>query len=330
MYEDIVLQLLDTTPRRPLSVFGVLRGRKTASVLFAGLEYGILQWRGLLEGLSRQQFLQQIEQLTQRGLTVMADERVYLTPLGVREQVAARERTVLPENYHREYDATKFTDRFFLGVQVVSEGLAQNRQYAPVTSDWGTQTWVRNWYRQWHKQLSAIVDELTAAFTALPEAQADYLARQLVGHAYNGSLSDTAETPLTGITAMSSLLNEIATKTAQYPALAMLWGGPVTNLSQGALACVARFKEGVPVATIATQVRRKESTINEYIQLEAMLGTPINPAELMPQTTLDVLTQAWQQGIRDYQTLMQRAESLTFMQVRLFQIWQLRKESQDE
>lgn len=325
MLDDIIIQMLSTTPRRPLSVWGILSGRKTASVLFAGLEYGILQWRNLVPHCNRERFLQVITNFSQRQLVVVDGPMVALTSRGVKAQRVAAEKLPLPTDYQYANQPLVFADRLFLAVQVVSEAEAQNKEYVPVTADWQVQQWVRGWYRQWAGKKDAVVDELERTFTAMPQDLANYLAQQFVGHGYNGQMAPTLS--MTLLASLSALLRQVAAQADEFPALASLWGGPVSVVAPKAIVAANLLKQGQDLPAIAGQMRRKLSTINEYVQEFAILVDPIAPEVLAQPAQIAALNAAWTRGERGYQQLLQAASDLQFMQVRLFQIWQLQKEA---
>lgn len=325
MLTDIIIQMFDCDPRRPLSVFGVLRGRKTASVLYAGLEYGIQQWRGLIPRLDRSALLKIVEQMVANGLATEQAAGLVLTPAGQTAKKAAAEKCPLPSAYRQEYQARIFSDRLFLAVQVISEALANNHKYVPVSADWQVQGAVRTWYRAFSTRLPAVVAELTAAFELLPTDAADTLAGSFVGHDYSGRVQDNDW--LVNLGNISMLIEIIANDPAEYPALTMLWGGPGQLVSDKAIYCVEQLIAGRAIDQIAKQLHRKISTVNEYLQESAILATPLNPRTLLEKDMEQALATAWKSGTRNYQELLLVDTRLTFMQVRLFQIWQLREEA---
>lgn len=323
MLPDIIIQLFAKTPRRPVSVWSLLRGKTTASVLFAALEYDILQWRKLLPNCTRSDFMTVIDGFIKRGFMTGDASNVALTSAGISAQSAATARNPLPQQYQYASNAPVFGDRLFLGVQVVSEALAGNNRYVPVTSDWQVQRWVRAWYAQVHADLPAVATELTTAFGQLPDATADQLAAQLVGHDYNGQ--DVQFSALQNLAAISALAAIIAPQPDTYPLLTALWGGPRALVSANTLACVAQVERHVALADIARMMRRKLSTVNEYVQVYAILVRPLTPALFLTADQIATLQRAWAQGQRSYKELLAAVPESDFVPVRIFQIWQLRK-----
>ncbi|WP_164847974.1 helix-turn-helix domain-containing protein [Lacticaseibacillus hulanensis] len=325
MFDDIFIQMLAETPRRPLSVWGIISGRKTASVLFAGLEYGILQWQGLTPQCPRSAILSATAKLVQAGYATDDGTAIALTQSGLAEKRRAAVRTPLPVHYAPDNNVRVFGNRLFLAVQAVSEAMAGNAQYVPVSADWQVQRYVRSWYKHWATRLQDVASELTAAFARLPEQTADNLAGQFVGHGYNGRVQ--ASDWLTNLDELSALVQVVWQNVKTMPALAALWGGPTPQAGPKAEYCVQLFESGQSLETIAQELGRKQSTVNEYLLTYAILVRPLAPELLASAGQIAALTASWAAGVRSYQELLQCSPELTFMQVRLFQIAQLRREA---
>lgn len=315
--DAVLLQLLDDQPQRPLGLWGILTGRKTASIMFAGLEHSQLQYFGLLPDLTKPEYLAAVRRLQQDRLLNQAEQKVWRSAAGRARcaDMAALQNAL--KAYAPSFGVTQFDPRFFLAVQVVSEASYQQRRYAPISADWQVQQYVRRWYRTVFSALNGAISELHALFSQLDPQVADYLAALMVGHDYVGS-GVSQDSYLYRELALSALLRVLEERPAS--AWTQLWGGRVDLIPAAAAQTCAEFVQGATVAQLVKKKNRRLSTITEHLQIAAILGTPLPLDRFLSAEQQATLEAAWAQGQRSYQDLLAALPGAEFLQVRMFQI----------
>ncbi|WP_196246195.1 helix-turn-helix domain-containing protein [Lacticaseibacillus zhaodongensis] len=322
--DDILLLLLDDQPQRPLGLWGVITGRKTASIMFAGLQHQQLHYFGLLAGLSKPDYLAAVQRLLTAKLLQQTDEQVWRTATGRARCAQLHGMAATLASYDPELNVQQFAPRFFLAVQVLSEASYQQRQYVPLSADWQVQQYVRRWYHGTRAELADTVQELTVIFSQLHPATADYLAMLMIGHEYVGSGADQ-DSPLRRELALCDLLHTIESRPAS--AWQRLWGGRISLLPPAAAQTSAEFLRGASVQELVARKHRRISTITEHLQLAAIMGQQLPLDRFLSVQQQAVLATAWAGGQRTYQELLAALPGVEFLQVRMFQIMMYRRQN---
>lgn len=317
MLPDLVIQFFNTQPRRERSVFGLLTGKQTISILYAALSHHQLQWLHLYPGLSKEAFLAAVTRLKAQKYLAATETGLVLTEAGQKRQIQAAQMVSLPGHYQPWMRVDKFAPRFFLAVQVLSEASYHSQAYRPISTDWATQQAVKRWYRK--TPIKTAVTELTDLFERLPESLADELAANLVGHEYAGQHRPaTLQAHFANVNALAAVVREIAAAKNQWYAL---WGGPQDLVTRPAQATLKQVWSDVDLATVAAQSHRKMSTVKEHLLLAAIMGQDVPITKLIPPAVHHALDQAtqWQ----DHQALLATIPDSEFFQIRLFQIFKM-------
>lgn len=318
MLTDLVVQLFDDRPRRETAVYMLLNGKKTLSVLFAALQHDQLQWLQLYPTLAREDFQAAVAELVKAG--TLQQSGAELTLADPAAKTAAAKRLPLPVHYQPWMGLAGFEQRLLLGVQAVSEASFHENQYRPAVRDWATQQAVRRWYQT--SNAAALPQELTAAFTALPQASADRLASRLIGHDFVGSAQPAG---LFGMLQTLDDLGQLVMLIAahpEWPAVNQLWGGKVKLLSPSNYRACQLIEAGQTREQVSKQLRLKPSTVNEHLLGATIFGwlPPVkalySPALLAAFAQVPPLEQ-------DYQKLLAAVPEAEFFHVRLFQILNL-------
>ncbi|WP_461213098.1 helix-turn-helix domain-containing protein [Lacticaseibacillus sp. GG6-2] len=317
MLDDLLIQFFDAQARRETSVYLLLIGKKTLSILYAALSHHQLQWLQLYPTLQRADYQAAIARLVAEGALkaganglVLADEAA---------KAAAAQRVPLPEHYRPDLAVHDSVPKFQLAVQVLSEASYHERRYRPVVQDWAVQQAVRRWWQDC--DVPSATAALEAAFATLPQASADALAHRLVGHAYVGDArpADLAGW-LHGIDELAQLISVIATSPATS-AWYRLWGGPKPLGTASAYQVLALITQGRSKAQAAAQLRLKPSTINEHLLTVVIEGADLPLTQFYTVEQRQALSQ--QDATAGYSALMAAVPDCDFFQVRLYQILRL-------
>lgn len=318
MLTELLLQFFDDQPRRKASIYSLLTGKKTISTLYAAMLHHQLQWLQFYPTLAREDFQAALAKL-------LAQEKIHQTSLGLvladpAAKAKAAEDLPLPTAFRPNFDLAQFAPKFYLAVQVVSEALAGERRYRPITSDWQTQQAIRRWYHRVAGDPAQVAAELTAAFTTLPQETGDLLASRLVGHDYVGQAhgGDLAA-QLQETEALATLVTAIASH-PEWQQLNALWGGLKPLLSPSNYRAVQLLQNGLNPQQIAQQLRLKDSTVNEHILGAAIWGAKIPVAQLYDRALLAAFSAVQDPFYGDYQQLLEQVPISDFFHSRLYQI----------
>lgn len=315
MLSDLLIQLFDDQPRRPTSLYLLLNGKKTLSILYAAMQHDQLQWLQLYPTLSRDDYQAAIAKLH-------AQHALKSTPVGdlladPAAQRAAALRVPLPHHYQPALGVHDFWLLFQLAVQVLSEASYHERRYRPVSQDWAQQRRIRQWWGQ--QDAAAAVSALHACFEKLPATVGDDLAQQLVGHDFVGGAEPaTLAEALARIDAVAALIEQIAAQGSASPWY-QLWGGPRPLGTPSQYDAVRLAQQGLDRPAIAARLRLRPSTVNEHLLIAAIQGADLPLAQLYPQALRQAFSQLAQPQA-DYHDLLDAVAGSDFFQVRLFQI----------
>ena len=317
----LILAGLTAQPQRALSLYGVLSGRQTASTVFSGMEQGNLRLYGVTPRLSRGDFENEVAALVRAGLIAQQKAGLCLTDAGAATRSADTAFAAALKTFRPDYGVQAFLPQFYLAVQTLSELSYGNHRYRPAIADLHVQARVRWWYGQLGQTAPAAVAELTTLFTALSQQTADTLAGQLLAHGYSGN-PEASTNELAIELAGCALLAQMSP--TQSPHWYQLWGGRQPLLSQPMQQTVSEFNAGASIEQIAQRRRLRVSTVNEHLQVAAIFGVPLTFSRFYPAAAKPQLLATWKAGQHSYRELLDVLPDLEFMQVRMFQIEQLR------
>lgn len=321
--------------RRPLALKALLKGRRTVSNLYAGLDYGLLSLYQLLPHLPAKKFEQALQQLIAAGLLTQQGRQARLTVAGQKAKIAASQQLFLPQHYAglKFQNSREFVARLLLATQAVSELIRHNRHYFPLAVNWATQQAVKNWLQQQNAQTiaSKLQREWQLLLTALPQWQADYYSQFLLGHQVQPASTQQADqwfawSSLTGVCVRQDtthwLLQQITQFPARFPLLASLWQPLATGpLGASAAQTVVLCQQGLSLTAISQQRRVKQNTLKEHL-LEAAILLPDFPFDhyLTAQTQQQLAMVFADQPVATWQFSQLAATDLSFFDYRLFQI----------
>lgn len=321
--------------RRPLAIQALLKGKRTVSNLYAGLDYDLLPLYQLLPHLAASKFQQALARLIADGLLEQQTRAVRLTAAGTAIKEAHRATVFLPQHYSgfTFQHSREFSDRLFLATQVVSELQAHNRRYFPLEVSLLTQQRVKQWLRQ--QDISIVAERLQHEWelflAILPTVQANYYSQFLLGHEVQRATTAQADqlagwTTLTGELVRQDishhLLSLVTAQAARFPLLAALWqplaSGP---LSQSATQTINLLQQGNTLAAISRQRRVKLNTLKEHL-LEAAILLPDFPfaTYLSAPARQELATAFSDQPLADWRFDQLTNTALSFFEFRLYQI----------
>ena len=307
MLDDFLLQFFDDQPRRATSLYLLLTGKKTLSVLFAALEHQQLQWLHLYPTLSRPDFQAAIDRLQAAHHLEKTDSGLVLGDVSVQLKK-------LPTAYQPWMGLHAFSPKFHLAVQMLSEASFHNARYRPVTQDWAIQQQLRQWWQHLDRQTA--ISELKALLEALGDEAAANILSTMIGHDFVGAgqVDDISQ-----IQALAQLIAQLDAGLA--PSWQILWGGRKPLGTKTQYAALQMIQQGATREQVSQRLHLKPSTINEHLLGAAIFGADLPLAQLYPVAMVAQLNQA--DAHLNYQPLLEQIPDSNFFQIRLFQILSL-------
>ncbi len=308
MLDDFLFQFFDEKPRRATSLYLLLTGKKTLSVLFAALEHQQLQWLHLYPTLLRPDFQAAIARL-------LNAHHLEKTETGLkRVEPIAAQTSSLPTAYQPWMGVHTFTPKFQLAVQMLSEASFHNARYRPVTQDWAIQQQLRQWWQKIDRQTT--IAELKTLLDAIGDEAAINLLNTMIGHDFVGAGNVTE---IAQIQALAQLITQLDAGIA--PSWHMLWGGRKPLGTKTQYVALQMIQQGATAELVSQRLHLKPSTINEHLLGAAIFGADLPLARLYPQAMIKTLAQA--DARLNYQQLLDQIPNSDFFQIRLFQILSL-------
>lgn len=337
--DELLYFFSKTQPRRPTVVRQVLSNKRTVSNLFWGMRYGIIDWLAVCPRLERAKFDGEIKELIRRGrLIETGDREVLLTETGVK-QCAAFESQHYRIKKPAIFGALKtqlWQELLRLLVQVISEASYHNRRYFVVASSFQAQTIIKRWYKENRQyDLGRVLGEQLLLFLENVDRQhADIFMQLFSGH---DVIAKTIE-QVAADTNYSACDVQFLWEDLSASLAAFLYNGssifkslvaPLmvsSRLSKSAAATYGLYESGLPLSTIKTKRRLKESTVIEHL-LEAAIFVPtFDFKRLLSVKDYYVLRQLFQGNIDNwsYKKLESVEPTVSFAKFRLYQIEQTR------
>lgn len=336
---NYLLTLFDEHPRHYRVIEGILRGRRTVSILFWGQQYGILHWLRASPQLSRHAFDSHLRSFAKQGLLTFDQDQLtaQLSPEGVQAVDQFKKHYYWPSYDRWAWTAENpaLTSRFFLGVQAVSELSHHCNRYVPIMTSPRELNAVRSWLHQPLDRLrDDIYDEILGWAQQLSQTDsrlANLLVHQLPGFGQSG-WTDADAVKLLQVTSM------------ELPVIQRdLWAalGHWILIGDGPLATLCRplvktsplntttmqtlrfFQGGYSINDISRRRHLKQSTIREHL-LQAAILMPgcLDLARLLGQDRLQKLQRHYSGPASSwhFDPLGEQDKARAFFEFRAYQI----------
>ncbi|MDR0922598.1 MAG: helix-turn-helix domain-containing protein [Lactobacillales bacterium] len=190
MFDTFILSLFAHGYKvKPSTLFHLLKGKRSSSVLVYGFFYQSLQYVGLFPKLSEEKYNQLLKDFFQKRYLAHFGEEVKITELGLKQvEHFPKGLTSHIDNYHFARGEEKIWRLFLFSIQVVSEFTHQERKYLPIENTPFYTTLVKRWFATMNKEnfSEKFKEELIFLLDRVEIETANELALQFTGHARNG------------------------------------------------------------------------------------------------------------------------------------------------
>lgn len=323
------------------TLFHLLRGKRTVSVLMNGFLFDNLAYFCLFPDIEEKLFYKQLQQLIKEELLTFSKEtaEAQITTKGI-ECLFKNADTITYHTAHLNgYKYAKTEEEMwrllqFL-VQVTSHLSYRDKQYIPLEASPRYQWKVKALISKLNKEIlgSNMKSEWSSVFSQLSEGEANFIAQQFSGYRLNGKaeqqlLSDTSD--FKRVLYRKNVYHHLFSRIESLPDDAIIREALKEDLEKNQNQSMLRTRElwqsGRSLSEI-TQVRQmKPSTVNDHILELAISTDSVDFESLIPLDDkkrlemLDAPCQTWR-----YAELRQQFE-LDYFSFRLYQIIQLKKE----
>lgn len=326
--DQLILALLQTREKlKATTLYHLLTGKKTSSILVYGYFTELLPYFGLFKGWSQAQFQKVLQQLATEN--VLQFDGTWLR-LIEGKTAAVLDLTKFPHlaGFPLQRFDEVFWSRFLLAMQVLAQQNQQEKNYQPVVTDLVIQNDVKSWLQQMAPTAAAkalVVAEFYQLLASLPVDTAERLIRQFTGPHHPGEVTWQIYGTKTLLSYLQYKddLHAFLQEAAHYPKFQQLVTPPANSVSQ----TQALVTAGLNFQGISNKRRQlKASTLRDHL---------LELAILQPQTFPYSRFMAFgaQEFLKDY--LMKNAQvvewdyqelaALDFLSFRLFQIQTLAK-----
>lgn len=326
---------------RTSTLYHLLKGKRTSSVLVYGFLYENLRFFQLCPELSEQEFNRQIHTLNEARLLVTdLTGEVQITKQGKRLLSESDQSIHWLDNYRfgkTDEEIWRFLQ--FL-VQVTSHLSYGDKEYIPLEQSPFYQAYLKRRIASVSKKelIQTMKTEWYFLLSRLSKSEADYFAQQFSGYQQIGRIAaqilQKESTPFEQLLIkkdwLHHLLYEIENMREETFLKKSIQPFITKNDNQSMNQTKSYLHQQPSIETIAQQRGMKKSTIQDHL-LELALTEEIPFEHYISKETyrfLDQLSSPCQQWI--YRSLKQENEQLDYFEYRLYQIEKLKKERADK
>lgn len=320
---------------RTSTLYHLLRGKRTTSVLLYGFQFNTLHFFQLFPMLTEESFIRQIDWLTETGyLRTESTGEVQLTAQGAQELI----NHPLPISAINSYRFGKTDQQMWrmlqFSVQVVSQLAAHERHYIPIEHSFYYQKQLKHVINQFTRVelIQATKNEWTRLFETLSDHEADFLANQFSGNQLIGKTIAQLVPPAT-----SSVMQTLFVTNTLHKLLHAICDQPASllkqfiepflqqNENQSLNQTRVYFHQGLSVEELAEKRQLKKATIQDHL-LELAIAE-VFPFEhyLSEETEQTLLSLSSSPEEWVYREVKQKNTNLDYFQFRLMQIKQIKK-----
>lgn len=321
---------------RTSTLYHLLKGKRTSSVLLYGFLYENLRFFQLSPDLSESKFNQLVTHLVKQKLLCPAtDGKMQITAQGEKLVKAANIEYSRIDNYHFGKTDEVIWRLLQFTVQVVSHLSYGNKQYIPLEQSPLYQKQVKMYIKSLPKPLliKTIKSEWTYIFSHLGQEDADFFAQQFSGYNQTGKTSfqliETKQKAFEQFLTKKAKLHHLLFVIEQMPEPSFIKKmiQPLLNQNENKSMAETRayLETQCSLEILAQQRRIKISTIKDHL-IELALTHDFPFERFISDKTDCILTeqlkpyQEW-----EYRTIKNSFPELDYFEFRLYQIQKLRE-----
>lgn len=258
---------------RVSTLYHLLKGKQTISVLVNGFFYDNLNYLGLFSGISQADFQKELDRLQYQQFLMTTDNVFYqITDQGRKELETNPFLKFSALNNYRygRYDLECWRLTAF-AVQVISEVSYHNKEYLPLEAQPFYLQSIKRWLQKLPEDaVELLYLEMKEVFTLLSDEESNYLANQLSGHQTIGKVGFQ----LIPTNYQNQLLSYFFHKNVLHAFFAVLPQGQLKrlidpllqqNLNQSMLKTRSLYLKGLSIPELQKTRKLKQGTIFDHL-----------------------------------------------------------------
>ncbi|MBP2099671.1 helix-turn-helix domain-containing protein [Enterococcus rivorum] len=342
MNTDFILALFQHGYKARIStLYHLLRGKRSSSVLLYGFLYNNLRFIEFFPDLNEKEYSEMIQALShQELLKIIHANEAQITEKGMsklREKGIPLERYPWIDNYHFGKKDFEMFRVLQFSVQVVSNLSYENKQYVPIESSpiyqWALKKWLTTLPKK--ELIHQLKEEWMMVLESLPDEEAVYFVQQFSGYQQVGKtvhqLLKTSDSCLEKQLLNKNYLHHLLVTIKQNHRLPLLQSMMNWSFFQNDNQSVQETKRYLDMTTnlelIAKKRKLKVSTIKDHlIELSLVDDFPFDL--FIDEKIKKLLNEIKQRPLQEwsYPTVKSQIPTLDYFEFRLYQVQNIRKE----
>ncbi|QIL46601.1 hypothetical protein G7081_05675 [Vagococcus coleopterorum] len=326
---------------RVTSLFQLLKGKRTSSVLMFGYLNGLLKHFGLFPKLTTKQYQAAVNALVSKDyLMLITDNVAVITAAGSRLKTEKEFEVTALNGVTFCNTAQEFFDQLLFTTQVISELSYHEKEYLPVElnsfKQHRTKLWLQTKIVNYPEINRQLYQEWVELLPGLPEGTIALLTgHNQIGKTYNQVRKDLSNRPLKQYLAKTNLMHQMITTILMakqsFPLFVSLF--KLTHDSSGnhsASESYRMYEKGLSVTEIMLRRQLKRSTVVDHIIEGLILSDTLPSFELIPKQEREKLD-AYRSLNSDFKVwrygdVIETEPIVSFLSFRIYQIELLREE----
>lgn len=309
---------------RTSTLYHLLTGKRTSSVLLHGFFYGNLAYLGAFPSFKEDKFQKELGQLIDHQLISVEDGYGELTTKGKKKLSEASFELDGLNNLRYGRMRENSWQLLLFAVQVISHLSFNKRDYLPIENRPYYLQEMKKWLAHSKPDLAGqFQNELVMVFQKLPQEQADFLANQFSGFGFQGKTSfqllpEKWQREPWNVLYRQNAIDLFLAQINDGELLRLLSSLDQLNINQSMLKTKEFFLAGKTINEILSLRHLKQGTINDHFIEWALMdkGFPFERFEIIEFNTLDD-NQVINTRYQDYET--------PYLNFRLSQVYYLRR-----
>lgn len=320
---------------RTSTLYHLLKGKRTTSVLLYGFQFNTLRFFQLFPTLSEEIFMQHIQWLVGQGFlkTCLAGE-VQLTAKGKLTLTKETINSAAINSYRFGKTDQEMWRMLQFSVQVVSQLSARDRQYLPLEHSLYYQKQLKRIICKYSKEelVHTVRNEWTTLFEELTDQEATFLAKQFSGYQQIGKtiaqLAPASVSNFEHALFATNTLHQLLQKICDQPN-SLLYQFITPFLQQNKNHSMNQtndyFRQGLSVEELAEKRQLKKATIQDHLLELALLETFPFDRYITKETERMLVSAPNNPEEWVYREEKQKNTKLDYFQFRLVQIKQIKE-----
>lgn len=328
------------------TLYQLLIGKRTSSILCYGHFYNLLPFFGLLPKLDKKVY--------QRSVTSLSKKK-YLTVEGEKAGITTEGKSYLSGGNTINYDKINhfaygkswqsFFDLLLFSTQVAAELKAENSSYLPIENNSYKHFQLKKWLvHQLEKQskegfIRGFSSEWHQLVDVLPDLEGKYLTNQLTGagvigktyHQLGNLLElDELELLLFHTHCIHWVMTIVAANQAAYPIMHSLYQlVRRPNYNQSAYQTYQQYMRVKKIEPLTELRRLKKSTVLDHLIEFAIIDSKFSYSDVLTPEVIGIFTAIEERypDFRDWKisVIQESYPRISFFEMRLYQIWRVRR-----